>query len=103
MHNLSILVTDGLLQQTTTPGSTAKNKKQQLQWACDHQHWTIEEHDSKFSLLEWPVQSSDLNPVQHLWDEMEWAVCSMNVLPSNLQQLRDAIAPASMWNVSDNL
>jgi hypothetical protein len=35
----------------------------------------------------------DLNPIEHLWDNMEWAVCRMNVPPSNLQQLRDII----MW------
>ena len=39
-----LLVTDGLLQQTTTPGSilSAKNNKR-LRWARHHQHWTNEE------------------------------------------------------------
>lgn len=40
-RNSSILVMDGLLQQTTTPLLSAKNKT--LHWARDHQHWTTEE------------------------------------------------------------
>ena len=52
------------------------------------------EHDSEFSLLEWPGQSPDLNPIEHLWEEMEQAVRSKNVSLSNLQQLHDAIASA---------
>ena len=52
------------------------------------------EHDSEFSLLEWPAQFPDLNLIEHIWDEMKWAVHRMNVLLSNLQQLCDAIASA---------
>ena len=47
-----------------------------------------------FTLHERPVQSSDLNPIEPLWDEVERAVRGMNVSPSNLQQLRDAIVLA---------
>jgi hypothetical protein len=39
------------------------------------------ENDSEFNLLEWPAQSADLNPIEH-------------VSPSNLQQLRYAIVSA---------
>jgi hypothetical protein len=53
------------------------------------------DHDSEFSLLEWPGQSPDLNPIEHLWDEMERAVQGMNVPPSNLLKLRDAIV--TVW------
>jgi hypothetical protein len=52
------------------------------------------EHDSEFSLLEWHEQFPDLNSIEHLWDEMERAVSSMNVPASNLHQLRDAIVSA---------
>ncbi len=47
------------------------------------------------SLLKWPPQSPDLNPVEHLWDVVEREIRIMDVQPTNLQQLRDAIM--SIW------
>ncbi len=47
-------------------------------WQCVH-------------LLKWPPQSSDLNPIEHLWDVVEQEIHIMDVQPTNLQQLRDAI------------
>ena len=46
---------------------------------------------SEFSLLQWPAQSSDLNPIEHLWDEMERAIQSRDPLPANLTQLSEAL------------
>ncbi len=33
----------------------------------------------------------DLNPIEHIWDAVEWEIRIMDVQPTNLQQLRDAI------------
>ncbi len=56
--------------------------------------WFLE-HDNEFTLLKWPPQSPDLNPIEHLWDVEEREIHIMDVQPTNLQQLRDAIM--SIW------
>ncbi len=52
--------------------------------------WFLE-YDNEFTLLKWPPQSPDLNPIEHLWDVVEREIRIMDVQPTNLQQLRDAI------------
>ncbi len=56
--------------------------------------WFLE-HDNEFTLLKWPPQSPYLNPIEHLWDVVEREIHIMDVQPTNLQQLRDAIR--SIW------
>ncbi len=56
--------------------------------------WFLE-HDNEFTLLKWPPQSPDLNPIEHLWDVVEREIRIMDVQPTNLQQLSDAIM--SIW------
>ncbi len=51
--------------------------------------------DNEFTLLKWPPQSPDLNPIEHIWDVGEREIRIMDVQPTNLQQLRDAIM--SVW------
>ncbi len=67
--------------------------------------WFLE-HDNEFTLLKWSPQSPDLNPIEHVWDVVEWEIHVMDVQPTNLQQLRDAIMsiwPKSLKNVSNTL
>ncbi len=52
--------------------------------------WFLE-HENELSLLKWPPQSSELNPIEHLWDVVEREIRIMDVQPTNLQQLCDAI------------
>ncbi len=56
--------------------------------------WFLE-HENEFTLLKWPPQSPDLNPIEHLQDVVEREIHIMDVQPTNLQQLCDAIV--SIW------
>ncbi len=57
--------------------------------------WFLE-HDNEFTLLKGPPQSPDLNPICTFnWDVVEREICIMDVQPTNLQQLCDAIM--SIW------
>ncbi len=51
--------------------------------------WFLE-HDNEFTLLKWSPQSPDLNPIEHLW-----YIRIVDVQPTNLQQLCNAIM--SIW------
>ncbi len=71
---------DGFFQQDNAPCHKA-------QIISD---WFLE-HENEFTLLKWPPQSPDLNPIEHLWDVVKREICIM----TNLQQLSDAIM--SIW------
>ncbi len=57
-------------QQDNDPKHTAK-----MEWL----------HNNSVSVLEWPSQSPDLNPIEHLWRDLKMAVHQR--LPSNLTEL----------------
>ncbi len=59
-------------QQDNDPKHTAKIMKEWL-------------HNNSVTVLEWPSQSPDLNPIEHLWRDLKMAVHQR--LPSNLSEL----------------
>ncbi|KAK1801575.1 hypothetical protein P4O66_004535 [Electrophorus voltai] len=60
-----------IFQQDNDPKHTVKIKK----WLRDH----------SVNVLEWPSQSPDLNPIEHLWRDLKMAVPRHS--PSNLMEL----------------
>ena len=48
-------------------------------------------HAAGITLLDWPANSPDLNPIEHLWDELARRVNEREVVPTTLQQLRVAL------------
>ncbi len=84
VHPFMTTVSDGYFQQDNAPCHKA-------QIISD---WFLE-HDNEFTLLKWPPQSPDLNLIEHLWDVVEREIHIMDVQPTNLLQLRDAIM--SIW------
>ncbi len=59
--------------------------------------WFLE-HDNEFTLLKWPPESPDLNPIEHLWDVVEREILIMDVQTTNLQQLCDVDQDPLIWN-----
>ncbi|MDF4304838.1 transposase [Vibrio parahaemolyticus] len=57
-------------------------------------NWFLE-HDNEFTVLQWPPQSPDLSPIEHLWDVVEREIHIMALQPTNLQLLCDVIM--SIW------
>jgi len=57
-------------------------------------NWFLE-HDNEFTVLKWPPQSPDLNPIGHLWDVVERELRALDVHLTNLQ-LQDTIISANI-------
>ena len=52
--------------------------------------------NSNVAVLPWPSKSPDLNPVEHLWDDLDRRVRQRQPQPQSLQQLVNALQEE--WN-----
>ena len=46
---------------------------------------------SKIDVMEWPSNSPDMNPIEHVWDDVDKRIRQVACPPSNIQELRDLI------------
>ncbi|GBM78043.1 hypothetical protein AVEN_44573-1 [Araneus ventricosus] len=74
---------DGIYQQDNARCHTARS-------VCA---W-FEEHQDEFTVLPWPENSSDLNPIENLLDHLDRVVRAMDPQPHNLAQLATALESA---------
>ena len=62
---------------------------------------------NEFTVLQWPPQSPDLNPIEHLWDVVEREICIIDVQPTYMQWLRSSQygpkSPRTVFNILSNL
>ena len=52
----------------------------------------VHEHNRKFSVLQWPAQSPDLNPIDHLWSVVEREICRINLHDAIILGTRNRIS-----------
>lgn len=72
---------DFIFQHDNDPKHTARSIKQWLS-------------ENGVNVMEWPAQSPDINPIEHLWEHLDRKIRENSL--SNLQQLKNVIQDA--WN-----
>jgi transposase len=69
---------DAIFQHDNDPKHTSRRAKK---WLLEH----------KVRVLPWPSSSPDMNPIEHVWAELNRAVRARPILPRNRDELWDAL------------
>jgi len=72
---------DYFFQEDNAPCHTAKTTRKFIE-------------EKQIRRLPWPASSPDLNPIEHLWDEVERRIRARKPAPSNLRQLNTYVQEA---------
>ena len=46
---------------------------------------------NKLRVLDWPAQSPDLNPIEHLWEHLERRLVDYEAMPSGVHELWERV------------
>jgi transposase len=85
---------------------------QTIEWYGFNQDTVIFQHDNdpkhtsrkarewlqnhSFNVLDWPAQSPDLNPIEHLWRNLKTRLCTYDTAPNGVHELWDRVQDE--WN-----
>lgn len=95
LHGLNI--DDHFLQQDNDPKHTYKRTREQL-------------NASNIHVLSWPGCSPDMNPIEHVWNDINIRIISAPLQSKNFEELKEAIqrewkniSPAYIKNLFDSM